>query len=271
MGKDVFLLADNDYEWLKHRVEEAIRRVEPEAQVRDLSGWSWEYASPDAVMRQELKHCVMAVVRDDAHRFLVGVLAGIGFPWVHVSRVPPTKPGESGGLYQGDPALLIQISETYEMELQRARAPVAFISYVREDSRLVEQLCGGLNSEGIQTWRDKDQLVPGSRWQNAIRDAIKNHAIAFIACFSTHFEARHRSYMNEELTVAVEEARLRPRDRAWLFPVRLDECAIPSLSLGAGETLDHLQSVDWFRDPLRETARLAAAIHRLAAPPTGRS
>ncbi len=52
--------------------------------------------------------------------------------------------------------------------------------------------------------------------------------------------------MNEELTVAIEELRLRPTDRAWFIPVLLDDCEVPDRSIGAGETLRTLQ---WIKLP----------------------
>jgi hypothetical protein len=48
-----------------------------------------------------------------------------------------------------------------------------------------------------------------------------------IACFSTAYAERDRTYMNEELTLAIDELRARPTSRAWFLPARLDECQIP--------------------------------------------
>ena len=54
--------------------------------------------------------------------------------------------------------------------------------------------------------------------------------------------------MNEELTLAIEELRQRPTNRAWFIPVLLAECAVPERSIGAGETLQDLQWVDLQRN-----------------------
>jgi hypothetical protein len=72
-----------------------------------------------------------------------------------------------------------------------------FISYVHDNATLVERLCNTLKASGIEVWRDRDDVKPGAQWEYAIRDAIANGAY-FIACFSKEYNARSRSYLNEE-------------------------------------------------------------------------
>ena len=52
--------------------------------------------------------------------------------------------------------------------------------------------------------------------------------------------------MNEELTLATEEWRLRPPGRTWQIPVRLDDGPVPERDLGAGKTLSDLNYSDLF-------------------------
>jgi hypothetical protein len=122
-----------------------------------------------------------------------------------------------------------------------------FISYVHDNFPLVERLCNGLKAAGINVWLDRDQVQPGTRWQNAIRDAIANGAY-FIACFSKEYNVRSRSYMNEELTLAIEELRRRPTEHIWFIPVLVTEGEIPSRTIGAGEDLHALQWVELYKD-----------------------
>jgi len=70
-----------------------------------------------------------------------------------------------------------------------------FFSYVRDDQKLVDRLANELRQAGVDVWLDREQIRPGQRWQHAIRKAIENGAY-FIACFSSNYEARSRSYMN---------------------------------------------------------------------------
>lgn len=117
-----------------------------------------------------------------------------------------------------------------------------FVSYVREDQDAVDRLAKELSAYGIKVWLDKTDLKPGHRWKDTIREAISEGDF-FIACFSEAYQRRSKSYMNEELTLAIEELRQRPTERAWFIPVLLSECQVPARSIGAGETLRDIQWV----------------------------
>jgi hypothetical protein len=121
-----------------------------------------------------------------------------------------------------------------------------FVSYVREDALLVQKLVTALRQAGIEVWIDKDSIEPGTRWQQAIRKAIRQGDY-FIACFSKNYTSRNRNYMNEELVLAIEELRRRA-DRAWFIPVLLSECEVPDRSIGGGETLTDIQQVGLYED-----------------------
>jgi hypothetical protein len=135
----------------------------------------------------------------------------------------------------------------------------AFVSYVREDSSRVDRLAEALRGAGLQVWRDKDQLLPGQRWQDEIRKAIRGGSF-FLACFSEHSETKARSYMREELTIAIEELRLKPRDVAWFIPVKLGPCEIPSLAIGPGEDLSTIHYADLSQDWTTGVDRLIASL-----------
>lgn len=144
--------------------------------------------------------------------------------------------------------------------------PHAFISYVSEDAEQVDELCSVLQSAGIPYWRDRQDLGPGDTWQQRIKEAIRSDSLVFIACFSAHSRAKQRSYMNEELLLAIEEFRKMPPGRVWLIPVRLDEGPVPAWDLGAGRDLDSLQRVDLFGDrKLTGAAALVGTLHELLA------
>jgi hypothetical protein len=130
-----------------------------------------------------------------------------------------------------------------------------FISYVREDTRHVDALQEVLETAGITVWRDTADLWPGHDWRTEIRRAIREDALVFIACFSRASLARHKSYQNEELVLAIEELRQRRPDAPWFIPVRFDDCKISDLEIGGGRTLASLQSADLFGDRCRQNSQ----------------
>lgn len=130
------------------------------------------------------------------------------------------------------------------MELKHAREMRhVFISYCRENMDAVDRLCENLTSRGIKVWLDRNALKPGMQWKPAIQQAIQ-HGDFFIACFSTEVNARNQTYMSEELKVAIDRLRQKPIDKVWFIPVKLNECEIPDIDIGGGETLRDLQYVD---------------------------
>lgn len=121
----------------------------------------------------------------------------------------------------------------------------AFASYVREDYETVARLASTLTTSGVKVWLDRNEIQPGSRWKRVIKRAIHDGSY-FLACFSRHYTERTVSYMNEELTLAVELLRQKPTDRPWFIPILLDDCEVPEREIGAGETLRDIQYVALF-------------------------
>jgi hypothetical protein len=122
-----------------------------------------------------------------------------------------------------------------------------FISYVRENQELVGRLCENLKAHGVNVWLDRNSINPGARWKAAIREAIR-HGDFFIACFSDAYTSKVKTYMNEELTLAIEELRQYASDREWFIPVLLSECDVPARSLGGGKTLLDINWVPLYED-----------------------
>jgi hypothetical protein len=139
-----------------------------------------------------------------------------------------------------------------------------FISYVSDDLSAVDHMCALLAAAGIPFWQDRRSLGPGVEWKRAVREAINVDALVFVACFSHQSQGRGVSYMNEELTLAADQFRLRPPGATWLIPVRLDDCSIPDWDLGAGRRLSDIQRVDLFGPDLpAQAATLINLLTRL--------
>ena len=128
-----------------------------------------------------------------------------------------------------------------------ALKPHVFVSYVHEDRQSVENLCVELKRYDISVWLDREKIRPGERWQVSIRRAIEDGAF-FIACFSPSYNARGNSYMNVELTIAIDQLRSRPTDRAWFIPILFRGGVVPDRPIGGGETLRDIQWVDLGED-----------------------
>lgn len=125
----------------------------------------------------------------------------------------------------------------------------AFISYVRENEQAVSRLYHDLTSRGLRVWLDRNEINPGVPWKPAIRKAIQEGTY-FIACFSKEYNDRDQTYMNAELTVAIEVLQQRPHtlDKPWFIPVKLNECEIPEGDIGGGKTFKDFQWGELYED-----------------------
>lgn len=191
--------------------------------------------------------------------FSLPVLIGLTPPVSNYLSLTRTHAGQEKGPAEetGQDGREHDMTDAMEPEIQGH----AFISYVHEDSPEIKRLARNLENAGVRVWLDTKKLEPGQDWPTEIRRAITEDALAFIACFSERSLSRTTTYQNEELIIAIEQLRIRnPRD-SWLIPVRLSDCEIPDLSIGAGRTLRNLQRVDLFGEQADEnTARLVIAV-----------
>lgn len=119
-----------------------------------------------------------------------------------------------------------------------------FISYVREDSDIIDRIASSLRDNGFDVWLDRTHLVAGMKWKSVIRKAIRNGDY-FIACFSPNYVKKPETYMNEELIIAVARLRLMHQARHWFIPIMLSTCSLPDYEIGPGERLDDLQYIDF--------------------------
>ena len=121
----------------------------------------------------------------------------------------------------------------------------AFLSYVRENSAVVDRVAAALRSNGVKVWLDRNDLEAGAFWKDAIARAIDSGAF-FIAFFSESSIERAQTYMNEELTLALGQLRLRPHDARWFIPVLIDDVQVPRWPFRPGQTLGDFQAVRLF-------------------------
>ena len=137
--------------------------------------------------------------------------------------------------------------------------PHVFISYVRENGDIVDRLATDLKSRGVMVWLDRNDIEPGARWRDAIKNAIRGGKF-FIACFSSEYVARDRSYMNEELTLAIDELRARPSNRIWFIPILINDTAIPSRPISHAEDLSDIQAVKLYENWIDGVRRILRVL-----------
>jgi hypothetical protein len=134
-----------------------------------------------------------------------------------------------------------------------------FVSYVKENFLQIDRICEAFTENEIEYWLDKKDIDPGKYWKDAIKSAMNNGAY-FLACFSKEYNERKETYMNEELLEAVEILRTKKYDSGWFIPIKLSECEIPPIPIGAGRTLNDIHYLSFYEDCDTELKRLIDII-----------
>lgn len=127
-----------------------------------------------------------------------------------------------------------------------------FISYAHENLESAHRLYKKLKSTpGVEPWFDKESLLPGMKWRPAIRKAIRESDY-FLALLSKKSISK-RGYVQKEMREALDIRDEFPEDRAFLIPIRLEECRPP-------ESLSDTQYEDFFPDWRRGLDRILKVI-----------
>lgn len=137
------------------------------------------------------------------------------------------------------------------------KPPYVFLSYLGEDVEAIMELRAALKAAGLQVWWDKLHIPNGTEWRPKVKDAVLK-ANAVVSCWSHSVDERDRTVAKFEVETAAPKHQDMLDDNAFIFPVRLEECDIPAISVG-GPLLYELQITDLF-GPKR-----AGALKKLVA------
>jgi formylglycine-generating enzyme required for sulfatase activity len=141
-----------------------------------------------------------------------------------------------------------------------------FVSYTRDDRKIVDRLIVDLNKHGINIWIDQENVKSGTRdWENAIRKAL-NESRAFILIASP--ASRDSLYVRDEIAIADDLGV--PIFPVWAEGTRWRDC-VP-LGMGGSQYID-ARGEDNYKAALKKlisalTALLPVSPNPPASPPS---
>jgi TolB-like protein len=103
-----------------------------------------------------------------------------------------------------------------------ATSRAAFISYASQDAEAAGRICEALRAAGIEVWFDQSELRGGDAWDQSIRKQIKTCSL-FLPVISRNTHDRDEGYFRLEWKLAVDRCHLMAADKAFLFPVVIDD------------------------------------------------
>jgi len=124
-----------------------------------------------------------------------------------------------------------QSKETYyprvriEGDTIRLPVPMTFLSYAKEDADYVRDVANRLFEDGVMTWFDEKDLLPGDDWKAKIDQAID--VCDFVLVFLSPRSVDKTGYFQREMRYALEQRDLRPEGKRFIIPVLLQKCEPP--------------------------------------------
>jgi hypothetical protein len=128
-----------------------------------------------------------------------------------------------------------------------------FLCHSSDDKPVVRDLYRCLIADNVDAWLDEEKLVPGDDWNLEITRAVRNSDVV-IVCLSRN-SVNKVGYVQKELRQALDISDEQPEGKAFLIPLKLDECDVP-------DRLRRYQWVEFFREDGYK--RLIRALQRRA-------
>lgn len=100
-----------------------------------------------------------------------------------------------------------------------------FLSYAKEDKESVLKVMDRLHENGVITWFDEKDLLPGDDWESKIEESIEKADYVFIFLSSKTIDKI--GYKNKEVNYALNQYLMRPSGKRYIIPILLDECTPP--------------------------------------------
>ena len=185
---------------------------------------------------QEFKKFLNFIKRTDIESYeimeneIIGIEFENGKPvplWLQFQLYKAAKPGHIKVKYK-----IPGNSKWFELgELQIRNRKIilpltmAFLSYAKEDKKMVKTIMGNLHDNGVLTWLDEKDLLPGDDWEAKIEEAIEKSDYVLIFLSSKTIDKV--GYKNKEIKYALDQHALRPSGKRYVVPILLDDCTPP--------------------------------------------
>ena len=82
-----------------------------------------------------------------------------------------------------------------------------------------------LRKDGFRPWLDEEDILGGTRWEDAIEDAVRD-ADVVIVCLSPGSTTKE-GFLQREIRFALGVADEKPEDTIFIVPLKLEECEVP--------------------------------------------
>ena len=112
-----------------------------------------------------------------------------------------------------------------------------FLAHASEDKVYVRKLYKTLKENNLEPWLDEVDLLPGVKWDDKIKEAIKKSRF-FLACLSKHSVSKN-GYVQKELRVALSELEQKSFNALYFIPALIEDVELPNITVGTINLKDY--------------------------------
>ena len=112
-----------------------------------------------------------------------------------------------------------------------------FLAHASEDKEYVRLLYSELKNNGLEPWLDEVNLLPGVKWDDEIKEAIKKSRF-FLACLSKHSVSKN-GYVQKELRTALAELEQKSFNSIYFIPALIEDISLPNIAVGTINLRDY--------------------------------
>jgi hypothetical protein len=146
-----------------------------------------------------------------------------------------------------------------------------FLAHASEDKKTVRAVYKKLKAAGLEPWLDEENLMPGVRWDDEIKEAIKK-ARFFIACISKNSVGKN-GYIQKELRLALSELEYKSPGFIYFIPALIEDVELPNVNVGTINLRDYQaarifdsEQFDRLITHLQDQANVASKIRKRENP-----
>lgn len=103
-------------------------------------------------------------------------------------------------------------------------APKVFLCYAGEDRSEVEQLSQQLQTAGIETWQDKQNLRTGDNWDRVLVKVIQEFVDYVIVVQTPALTSQIEGYFYKEIAAALDRQKKFSTKVRFILPIMLSDC-----------------------------------------------
>jgi len=129
--------------------------------------------------------------------------------------------------------------------------PIVFLCHAKEDQLVVQDFSKRLHQDGILTWLDEKNLLPGHDWKIEIDNAIDHSD--FVLVFLSQASCQKTGYFQREVRYALKQQQMRPEGQRFIVPVLIESCQPP-------RSLQRIQWVKLWENGAYESLRKALML-----------